>query len=79
METDFLFSPNGILLFRDFILLVESGKSKFWKITLFLLEKPFFFLLFSDNSATANFIFPSSGNVFLNLYCIPVSEKGFSG
>ena len=46
METDFLFSPNGILLFRDFILLVESGKSKFWKITLFLLEKPFFFFYF---------------------------------
>ena len=38
-----------------------------------------FFLPFSDTPATASFIFPSSGNAFLNKFCILVSGKGFSG
>ena len=38
VETNFLFSWNIILLFRDFfLLLLETGKSNFWKATLFLL------------------------------------------
>ena len=46
----------------------------------FLASGNHFFLpllaLFLD---TASFIFPSSGNVFLNESCIPVSGNGFSG
>ena len=54
---------------------METGISKFWKVTLFLLVETdilasgnHFFLLAWDTPATAGFIFPSSGNVFLNAY-----------
>ena len=54
---------------------METGISKFWKITLFLLAETdilasgnHFFLPAWDTPATAGFIFPSSGNVFLNAY-----------
>ena len=56
------------------VLFAETGRSNFWKITLFLLvETGFlasgkhFFLPFWDTPAT-NFIFPSCGNVFLNAF-----------
>ena len=39
---------------------------------------PFFFLPFSDTPATDSFIFPSNGNVFVNMFCILVSHSGFS-
>ena len=45
----------------------------------FLASGYHFFLLFSDGPATASFIFPLGGNVFLNKTSILVSGKVFSG
>ena len=84
VETNFLFSWKSILLFRDFFLLEEIGKSNLWKKTLFLLVKTdflasgnLFFLPFSGTPATVSFIFPSHGNVFLNESWILISRNGF--
>ena len=42
MEIEFLSIWNNIFLFRDFFLFVETGRSNFWKITLFLLIETHF-------------------------------------
>ena len=83
VDTDFLSMWNSTLLFGDLFLLVEI---QFLKITSFLLvETDFlaggnhFFLPFSHKPATDNFIFPSNGQVFVNKFCILVSQSGFSG
>ena len=38
-----------------------------------------FFLPLSETAATACFIFPSDGNVFLNESCIPIRGNEFCG
>ena len=72
------------LLFRDSLLLVETGKSKFWKINWFLLLGTDFlasgnhlYLPFSDTPGTASFIFQSNENVVLSEFCIPVRRNRF--
>ena len=74
------------LLIRYSLLLVETGKSSFWKITWFLLLGTDFlasgnhlYLPFSDNPGTASFIFLSNGNVVLSEFCIPVRRNRFFG
>ena len=54
---------------------METGRSSFWKINLFLLvttgllaSRNYFFLPFWYTPATTNSIFPPSGNVFLNVF-----------
>ena len=75
METDFLSSWNKILLFRDFCSVCGNRELQFLKYNLipasgnwFFLARGNLFFLFWDSPATANFIFPSSGNVFLNAF-----------
>ena len=72
------------LLFRYCLLLVETGKSSFWKITWFLLLGTDFlasgnhlYLPFSDTPGTASFIFQSNENVVLSEFCIPVRRNRF--
>ena len=87
LETDFLSTWNSSRLFADFYLIVETtGEIQFLKNNLipasetdFLASGNQFFLLFSDTPATGNFIFLSNGNVFVNKFCILVSQSGFSG
>ena len=74
------------LLFRDSLLLVETGKSKFWKITWFLLLVTDFlasgnhlYLPFSYTPATASFIFQSNGNVVWSEFYISVRRNRFFG
>ena len=56
----------------------KRSYSCYWKLIFWLVET-IYFLPFSDTPATDSFIFPSSGNVFLNNSCISVSGNGFSG
>ena len=82
MKTDFQSNWNNILLFRDFCCLWKPGDPIFeknlyscwWKLIFWLVDT-IFFLPFWDSSATAKFIFPSSGNVFLNAF--RSVERGF--
>ena len=75
-ETNFLFIWNSLPLLRDFSLLVETGKSNFWKTTLFLLTGTDNVAIF-DTPALALF-FRLAGNVF-SKSCIPVNGDGFCG
>ena len=68
------------------VLFVETGRSNVWKITLFLLRATDFltignrlFLPFWSLPATANIIFPSSGNIFWNVFLLVESDFLSSG
>ena len=78
VETDFLSTWFYLEIFFCY------WEFNFWKITLFsLVETDFLasgnhlFFPFSDYPATDSFIFPSNGNVFVNNFCILVSQSEF--
>ena len=67
----FFFSASGnpnIFQRKSLLLLVETD---------FLASGNHF--PFSDTPTTDSFILPSNGNVFVNKFCILVSQSGFSG
>ena len=86
METDFLSSWNKILLFRDICSVCEYREIQFlkkpyscwWKLIFWLVET-IFFLPFWETPPTANFIFPSSGSVFLNAFLLVERDFQTSG
>ena len=83
VKTVFFYLEIFFFYWTPYFWRIAVFSTNFWKITLFLLVeidfltcKRHLFLSFLDAPAIVTFIFPSSGNVFLNESCLPVSGKG---
>ena len=88
METDFLCLAETMFFYLEiFVLFLDTRRSNFeekkpyscWSKLIFWLVETIFFLPFWDTPATANFIFPSNGSVFLNAFLLVERDFRASG